>query len=95
MGTRLNEQPLRLGTVQKVAVVTASAATASALSGDTQVVRIATSTDCYIAFAATATTSDTFMPAGTVEYFLSPGAIKVAAIRNSADGVLTVTECSK
>jgi hypothetical protein len=83
------------GTVQKVAVAVASAATTNAMASTTEVVRVAVSTDCYVAFGATATTSDHFLPAGTVEYFKMPTAgTKLAFIRNTADGVATVTECA-
>lgn len=83
-----------LGTVQKVAVATASAATTNAVAATTEVIRVAVNTDCYMLFgtAPTATTSSHFLPAGTVELFqITPGH-KVAFIRNTADGVATVTE---
>tara|TARA_R110000868_G_scaffold87034_4_gene243654 strand:+ start:4034 stop:4363 length:330 start_codon:yes stop_codon:yes gene_type:complete len=84
----------KLGTVQKVAVATASAAVTNAFATSTSLVRVAVSTDCYIVFATTptATTSDTFLPAGSVEYFLVEPSTKAAFIRNTADGVATVTE---
>lgn len=88
-------QVLQLGTVQKVAVATASAATANVMATTTEVVRVAVNTDCYMAFGTTATTSDHFLPSGTVEYFKMPVAgTKLAFIRNTADGVATVTECA-
>lgn len=83
-----------LGTVQKVAVAAASAAITNAVASTTEVIRVAVNTDCYMKIAAspTATTSDHFLPAGTVEYFqITPGH-KVAFIRNTADGVATVSE---
>lgn len=88
-------QILEMGTVQKVAVATASAATTNAMAATTEVIRVAVNTDCYMAFGNTATTSDHFLPAGTVEYFKMPTAgTKIAFIRNTADGVATVTECA-
>ena len=35
------------------------------------------------------------MPAGTIDYFFVNPSLKLAAIRVSADGTLTVTEVSK
>jgi hypothetical protein len=88
-------QVLQLGTVQKVAVAVASAATTNVIAAATEVIRVAVSTDCYMAFGTTATVSDHFLPAGTVEYFKMPVAgTKLAFIRNTADGVATVTECA-
>lgn len=87
-------QAAKPGTVQKVSVASASAATTNAFGASTSLVRVAVSTDCYVVFAAspTATTSDTFLPAGSVEYFLVEPGEKAAFIRNTADGVATVTE---
>lgn len=84
----------KIGAVQKVSVAAASAATTNAFAATTCLVRVAVSTDCYITFATVpvATTSMTFLPAGSVEYFLVEPSTKAAFIRNSADGVATVTE---
>lgn len=84
----------RLSTVQKVSVAAASAATTNAFGASTTLVRVATTTDCYITFAVTpvATTSMTLLPAGSVDYFMVEPGEKAAFIRNTADGVATVTE---
>lgn len=84
----------KLGTVQKVSVAAASAAVSNAFAADTSLVRVAVSTDCYITFATSpvATTSMTFLPAGSIEYFLVEPNTKAAFIRNTADGIATVTE---
>jgi hypothetical protein len=84
----------KLGTVQKVSVSSSSAATSNAFGTSTSLVRVAVSTDCYVTFAVTptATTSMTFLPAGSVEYFLVEPSTKAAFIRNTADGVATVAE---
>lgn len=84
-------------TTKKITVAGTSAATSAATSGKYPVLRIATSTDCYITWGATsptATTSDMLLTAGAVEYLSLPGQVFVAAIQVSAGGVLTVTECS-
>jgi len=85
------------GTTQKIDVVTASAAAATAFASDTRVIRVATTTDCHItiATAPTATTSHPLLPAGSTRDISIDGGGKLAAIRVSADGTLTVTELSK
>ena len=87
---------LEIGTEQTISVTSSSAATSSAFAGDSLIVRIVSTTDCHIAFAAspTATTSNTYLPANQVEYFKvpTPGTSKLAAIRANADGTLYVTE---
>lgn len=62
---------------------------------DVEVVRVAATADCYIAVGESpvATTSDVFLPAGVPEYFtVNKGVDKIAAIRASVDGVLSITE---
>lgn len=85
-------QALRPATNQQVSVSSASAATATAFTKT--VVRVCSTTDCRVAIGAdpTALATSLLLPAGVVEYFaVSPGD-KLAAIRESADGLLTVTE---
>ena len=92
----MSEPGLNVGTTQSIAVAATSAATSNAFDAETTIVRISTTTNCYIAFGSspTATTSDVLMPAGTTEYFKVPvpGTSKLAAIRDTADGKLRVTE---
>lgn len=89
-------QALEIGTEQTISVASASAATSNAMGSSSRVVRVVSTTDCHIAFAAspTATTSNTYLPANQVEYFKVPvpGTSKLAAIRANADGTLYVTE---
>lgn len=72
------------------------ASTATAAVGlNTRVVRVVSSTDCHVVISAdpTATTTSTFLPSFSVEYFrIAPGQ-KVAAIKSTAAGTLYVTEC--
>ena len=84
----------KISTVQKVSVAAASAATTNAFGADTTLIRVAVTTDCYIEIATTpvATTSMTLLPAGSVDYFMVEPGQKAAFIRNTADGVATVTE---
>tara|TARA_R100000664_G_C2759750_1_gene149853 strand:- start:4815 stop:5129 length:315 start_codon:yes stop_codon:yes gene_type:complete len=87
-------QVLPLGTTQTISVASGSAANSSAFAVGTTVVRVVSTTDCHIIFAAspTATTSTAYLPANQVEYFKVNAGEKVAAIRANADGTLYVTE---
>ena len=89
-------QALPVGTTQTVSVSSSSAANSTAFAAGTTVVRLVSTTDCHIIFAAspTATTSTAYLPANQVEYFKSAAGQKVAAIRANADGTLYVTEMS-
>ncbi len=88
-------QVLSLTATAKITViVTTVRVSLPAGGGAGQIVRIACDTDCYIAFGTSSVnataTNDLFM-AG-VEYLQVPnGATDIAAIRVSADGVLTVS----
>ena len=87
-------QALPLGTTQTVSVTSSSAASSSAIAAGTTVVRVVSTTDCHIIFAArpTATTSTAYLPANQVEYFKATVGEKIAAIRANADGTLFITE---
>ena len=85
------------GTNQNITVAGTSAATTNAFSNGAVVLRLATTTDCYIAVGAspTATTSHAILPAGTIDHILVEPSEKVAALQVTAGGVLSVTECSR
>jgi hypothetical protein len=90
-------QALAPGTVQVVAYTGTAARTTNALATDCVVVRLVSSTDCYIKIGTgspTATTSDVFLPASTPEYFKVSGesTLKISAIQSSASGNLNVCE---
>jgi hypothetical protein len=84
------------GTSQKVSYTDSSAASSNAFAAGTSIVRVVSTTACFIKFAAspTAATTDTFLPANTPEYFGVPEgqSYKVAAIRLTESGDLYVTE---
>lgn len=84
------------GTVQKVTAGAASAPVTNAFGAQTNVVRVAVITaDVHFALdaAPTATTNDSIIPAGTVEYLLVHPGQKLAFIRAGAtDATVTVTE---
>jgi hypothetical protein len=87
--------PFPLGVSQSINVVTASARTSAGVGAFTRVVLIYSSTDAYYNFGdstVTATTSDTFIPAGSEHLVQIRGGQYVAAIRNSADGVMKISE---
>jgi hypothetical protein len=84
---------LRPGTTQKASYTDSSAAISSFV--ETEVVRVVSTTDCYVTVAGTpvATTSHMFLPAHTVEYIRCDASVdKVAAIRVNTSGDLFVTE---
>ena len=83
------------GDPTKIAVATASANTAlptGTVGGD--IVRVASTTDCYVVFASSAPTADSndhLFPSGA-EYITVPsGSTHLGAIRVAADGVLTIS----
>lgn len=84
----------RLGPAQAVSV-SASSTQSTALSASTCfMVRLLATQDCYVAFGTnpTATTSSTRIIANQPEYFAAKAGDKVAVLRVSADGSLSVTE---
>ena len=86
----------RLGTSQDVSY-TASSAASAAFGSQTYKVRLLATTDCRVRIGdgtPTAVAADTYLPALSVEYFTVTPGQKVAAIRQSADGTLNVTEIS-
>ena len=93
---RLPIQALALGNVQTAAYTASSAAISNVVGGTTfTIVRVTCTTDCFLRQGAspTAVTSDSLLPANTVEYFkLNAGTDKMAFIRVTADGTATVTE---
>lgn len=87
--------PYPLGVSQAVSVVTASARTAAGVGEFTRKVMIYSSGDAYYNFGdstVTATTSDTFIPAGSEHFVQIRGGQYVAFIRDSADGTAHVSE---
>jgi hypothetical protein len=87
-------QCVGLGDAQKVNFDASVQSTAT--SANTRIVRLVSATDCHIAIGAdpTATTSSTFLPAYSVEYFKIVGGNKIAAIKATTAGALYVTEGS-
>jgi len=83
----------RLGTHRSVAY-TGTAGTVAAVGAGVQKVRVVVTSGAYIKIgsAVTATTSDPYLPADSIEYFtVNPGEV-VSAIQVSSAGTLHVTE---
>lgn len=87
-------RPIR---TQTVSISGTSAATSNAVGSGIRIVRLVSTTDCHytVAQSPTATTSDPFLPANTVEYISIHEGEKVAFIQNSASGTGYVTEMSQ
>ena len=85
------------GTVQNIAFTATAGQLTNAVGDSTRVVRIVSDQDCYYKFGAnpTATTSDTFLPAGVVEYLAIARGEKISVVQASAGGTLNVTEMTK
>ena len=81
------------GDSQRVAVGVSSTQS-TALSLETIIVRVVADVDCYLAFGAnpTATNTDLFLASGDTEYFgVTPGS-KIAVLRSAGDGFLNIVE---
>lgn len=89
-----NSKPIpvvRPSTVITVAT-SGTSAQSSAIGANCRVARIVCTEDCHYTFGATATTSDSFLPAGVVEYVHVYGGDQIAVIQNSTAGTLFITE---
>jgi hypothetical protein len=78
-----------------VVTVAGSSDTTAAVGGRTNLIRLISSTACFITIGATpvATSSDMYLPADMAEYFrVEPGVDKVAVIQQTAGGFLYMTE---
>lgn len=89
--------PLKIITNQTVSVSGTSAAVTNAFGNGTTIIRLVSTTDCYLKFGATPTAvaTDMLLPANVVEYFGATPGVKIAALQRSASGVLYVTEMTK
>lgn len=74
--------------------VSGTSAQSAALNAATSIVRLSSTTNCYVLAGAnpTATSSHTLVLAGVPRYMEVTGGHKIAAIRVSADGVLGIEE---
>ena len=76
---------------------TGSSAQSSAVAMTTWQVRLIADNDCYVAFGSnpTATTSGTWLPATSPEFFAVRPGDKIAVIQKSASGTLNVSEMNR
>ena len=90
-------EPLRIITNQTVSVSGTSAAVTNAFGTSTTIIRLVSTTDCFIKFGATPTAvaTDMLLPANVVEYFGATPGVKIAALQSTAAGTLYVTEMTK
>jgi hypothetical protein len=81
-------------TSQNVTVSGASAQSAPFIQG-ARLVRLVSTTDCYVAFGTnpTAVATSVLLPAGQPEYFAVKPGWRVAAIQATAGGTLNIAEC--
>ena len=85
-------------TVQTVAY-TGTAAASAAIGAQITVVRVISTTDCWLFFTAAGTAATNangiFLPGMSVEYFRVPTSTKVSAVRDATSGSLYLTEMSR
>lgn len=97
---RTLDSTLRWSGVSDYVSVTSTSAQSAAFGNNTHDIRLVSTTDCHINIGNNPTAAATdnngyLLPAGVVEYFhVTPGQ-KVAVIRNSADGTLSVAEMTR
>ena len=84
----------RHGVTQVITVGVASVAVTNPFAATTTIVRLASTTGCYIEVGGTpvASSADAYLPPNVIEYVLVAPGEKIAAIQASAGGFLTVTE---
>lgn len=69
-------------------------AESSAFQSNTSIVRLYSTTNCWIAFGSAPVADNTgmYLLAGIVEYFAVTGGNKVSALQDTASGTLYITE---
>lgn len=90
-------QAINPHTIQNVSVAAASAACSNAVGGNTTMVMLISTTNCWFKKAASPTAAkdatSVYLPAGVYYYLpVKGGSDKVAFIRDSADGTAQVIE---
>lgn len=87
-----NVEPLFYpGATQSIAIGASSVST-TAMDSYTQAIRLYATSDCFVAFGTTATTSSMFIPANFPSYFRTKPAQTISVIQYSTSGTLYVTE---
>ena len=77
--------------------VTISGTSAQSSAVTTGLVRVAVTTDCYVAAGSnpTATNTNMYLPAGSVEYFAMNDGDKLAFLQVTAGGFASVTQAAE
>lgn len=97
---RTFDSTLKWGGVSDYVSVAATSAQSAAFGARTFEIRVVSTTNCHINIGDNPTAAATdnngiYLPAGVVEYFhVNPGQ-KVAVIRDSADGTMSVAEMTR
>jgi hypothetical protein len=95
--TYLRKGAPRIGTVQNLAVTSATSTATLALNSQTGIIRVAVTQDTYLNIGSpgadsTATTASVLLTAGTTEYYAVEGLEKVAGRAASTSGLMSVME---
>lgn len=97
---RTYDSTMRWSGVSDYVSVSATSAQSAAFGANTHEIRVVSTTNCHIKIgddptAAATDNNGVYLPAGVVEYFhVSPGQ-KVAVIRDTADGSMSVGEMTR
>lgn len=91
-----NAKPIQVLRPESTTVLSVSgtAADSSAITGDVRVIRLVSTVDCFYTLNATATTSDVFLPANSIEYIHIYDRDYVSVITGGTAGSTYVTEMS-
>lgn len=91
-----NAKPIQVLRPESTTVLSVSgtAADSSAITGDVRVIRLVSTVDCFYTLNATATTSDVFLPANSIEYIHIYDRDYVSVITGGTTGSTYVTEMS-
>src|SRR5712691_3683846 len=94
MGANVDLGHGRVLAVQTVPYTASSAQAASPFGPQTFQIRVVASSDCHVKVGTgslTATTSDLFLPAHLVDYFMVTPGERIAAVQAATDGLVTAT----
>lgn len=94
MSSQREQTTYYLGVSQNVSF-TGSAANSAAFNASTTVVRLIATQDCKVSADGAATSTSTRLKADVAEYFSVGGGQTLSVIRDTADGVLNITEMTQ
>lgn len=82
----------RNSTTQQLAYTSSTSSASSAFGSQTRQIRLVSTSACHYAIGSSATTTDVFLPANTIEYITVTPGQTIAAIRASSNGLITATD---